>query len=82
MLVLFNIHFWLSFFFFLQSGRASSGKSTRSRKASAKSVRSQASDRETPQNKEGENKEAEQEGRMYKWQNIILQKQSYCTRNR
>lgn len=50
------------FFFFLQSGRASSGKSTRSRKASAKSVRSQASDRETPQNKEGENKEAEQDG--------------------
>ncbi|XP_073245123.1 dynein axonemal intermediate chain 7-like [Porites lutea] len=44
-----------------KSGRASSGKSTRSRKASAKSVRSQASDRETPQNKEGENKEAEQD---------------------
>ena len=46
----------------LQSGRTSSGKSSRSRKASAKSVRSQVSDNETPQDKEGEAKEGDQDG--------------------
>lgn len=51
-----------NFLFPLQSGRTSSGKSSRSRKASAKSVRSQVSDNETPQDKEGEAKEGDQDG--------------------
>lgn len=48
--------------FALQSGRTSSGKSSRSRKASAKSVRSQVSDNETQQDKDGEAKEGDQDG--------------------
>ena len=46
----------------MQSGRTSSGKSSRSRKASAKSIRSQVSDSETQQDKEGEAKEGDQDG--------------------
>ena len=43
----------------------SSGKSSRSRKASAKSVKSQVSENETQQDKEGETKEGEQDGMIY-----------------
>ena len=48
-------------FLFFQSGRTSSGKSSRSRRASAKSIKSQTSDIEPQLNKEGEAKEGNQD---------------------